>query len=71
MEVLQATHDPEALLDYDEIASSVGRQSVRTGGSRPKCGTAVEKRKLRNRLSQQAFRARQLLEITELKQRLA
>ncbi|KIW10445.1 hypothetical protein PV08_11409 [Exophiala spinifera] len=37
----------------------------------PKNGSAVEKRRLRNRLSQQAFRARQNLEISELKQRLA
>ncbi|KAJ9613308.1 hypothetical protein H2200_003250 [Cladophialophora chaetospira] len=33
--------------------------------------TAAEKRKLRNRLSQQAFRARQNLEISELRQQLA
>ncbi|OQV05045.1 hypothetical protein CLAIMM_09843 [Cladophialophora immunda] len=40
-------------------------------GPQKKSSAATEKRKLRNRLSQQAFRARQNLEINELKQRLA
>ncbi|OAL18198.1 hypothetical protein AYO22_10975 [Fonsecaea multimorphosa] len=48
------------------------QEFVGTGaGPRKKSNAATEKRKLRNRLSQQAFRARQSLEINELKQQLA
>ncbi|OAP57217.1 hypothetical protein AYL99_07955 [Fonsecaea erecta] len=48
------------------------QEVVNTGPApRKRSSAATEKRKLRNRLSQQAFRARQSLEINELKQRLA
>ncbi|KIX10028.1 uncharacterized protein Z518_01109 [Rhinocladiella mackenziei CBS 650.93] len=53
---------------FEPAVDSPGLRSRNSGGK--KGSIAAEKRKLRNRLSQQAFRARQNWELNELKQRL-
>ncbi|KAH0842745.1 hypothetical protein AYO21_04250 [Fonsecaea monophora] len=53
------------------LNESEGGTTAAAAGTRKRSSAATERRKLRNRLSQQAFRARQTLEINELKQQLA